>query len=87
MKSANKDDYIINPENGEKRYVVAKSFLPCKPKDILTGCVMIFGGIWYLLDKTFKNGAESYSTAEYNTLNDLGLVHTSTDDIEEYKNG
>lgn len=87
MKSANKEDYIINPKTGEKKYIVAESSLPCEPKDLLIGAGLILGGIWHLLRKTFKNGAESYSTAEFNALNDLGLINNSTDEIDDYKRG
>lgn len=64
---------ITNPKTGMSKDIVINALSKESLKDILIGGGIVMVGITYLALSTFKNGAKSFETAEYETLESLDL--------------
>lgn len=47
---------------------------PVKVKDLCLGIGSIALGVIFLMQQSFRSGSQAHETAEYQTLNDLGLL-------------
>lgn len=70
---------ITNPKTGVTKDIVVKSLAPNHLKDALIGGAIVLGGIAYLTVTAFRNGAEKFDAAEYNTFEELGLITDKKD--------
>ena len=64
----------IENQEGVRKDIIVKAFLPNKAKDIVIGSILIVAGVAHLTVSAFKNGSKHFEEAEYNTLNDLGIL-------------
>lgn len=83
MKVQLKNDYIMNCETGERKPVVVKTDNPVNLKDLVIGGLSICFGLYCMIKSAYKNGCKDYNEAEFNTLNDLGLVKVRDDGKRE----
>lgn len=65
---------IKNIETGMEKDIIINALSKESIKDICIGTGIVLVGITYLTLATFKNGARSFETAEYKTLEALGLL-------------
>ena len=73
---------LTNKETNEDKVATATAYFPLKLKDAAIGAGLTLGGIFYMLVKAFKYGAEKYDDGYYDTLNDLGLIDQPEDTKE-----
>ena len=71
----------IGTNDGRRKDIVAKAWLPNKVKDILIGGGIVLAGIAYLTVTAFKNGSKAYCEAEAETMEALGLLEDAVDDV------
>lgn len=64
----------IRNKNGVEKDIVVKAASTNKLKDILIGGGLTLAGVIYLTYAAFRNGAEAFEQAEYNTMVDLGII-------------
>lgn len=64
---------ITNTKTGETKPIQVEE-TPIKFKDYTVGLGFIFTGIWWLMYKAHKKGADDYDAAELKTLEDLDLI-------------
>lgn len=76
----------IEGVDGVRKNIVVTSKLPCKMSSLVLGVGLIVGGAVCLMISSFKTGALAYDSAEFDTLNSLGLIH-SDDYVDDLKRG
>lgn len=64
----------ISNNDGVSKDIIINKMIPNKPIDIFIGGLLIMGGILYLTSTAFRDGADAFEIAEFNTLDDLGLI-------------
>ena len=64
----------ISTNDGVSKDIIINKVIPNKPIDILIGGLLIMGGVLYLTSTAFRDGADAFEIAEFNTLDDLGLI-------------
>ena len=64
---------ITNPKTGMSKDIVINALSKESLKDILIGGGIVMVGTIYLALATVKNGARAFETAEYDTLESLGV--------------
>ena len=66
---------ITNPKTGVEKDIVINALSKDSLRDICIGGGIVLIGLTYLALATFKNGAMAFEMAEYETLEELGLLH------------
>lgn len=64
---------ITNPKTGESKDIIVNAIASKNLKDVLIGGGIVLVGVVYLTLSTFKNGANVFEEAEYETLKELNL--------------
>ena len=80
-----KQGYIANMA-GESKDIIVKATLPNKLKDIVIGGVISLAGIAYLTYTAFRNGSAAFEQAEYETMEDLGILGTVGEEPKSEEN-
>lgn len=80
-----KQGYIANMA-GESKDIIVKAALPNKLKDIVIGGVISLVGIAYLTYTAFRNGSAAFEQAEYETMEDLGIFGTVSEEPQSEEN-
>ena len=73
----------ITNECGDTKDIVVKAATPNKLKDIIIGGGTVLVGIIYLTYTAFRNGSKAFEKAEFDTLDDLGLLCDSVNGAVE----
>lgn len=69
-----KQGSITSDATGETKDIIVKAVAPNTLKDALIGGGLVLMGIAYLTVTAFRNGSKALESAEFKTLNDLGLI-------------
>ena len=72
--------------SGETKDIIVKAALPNKLKDIAIGGVISLAGIAYLTYTAFRNGSSAFEQAEYETMEDLGILDTVGEEPKSEEN-
>ena len=80
-----KQGYIANMA-GESKDIIVKAALPNKLKDVVIGGVISLAGIAYLTYTAFRNGSAAFEQAEYETMEDLGILGTADEEPKSEEN-
>lgn len=60
--------------DGETKDIIVQTNSPVPVKDLTIGVTAIAFGVLYLIRSAFKNGANAYCKAEYDTMKDLKII-------------
>lgn len=86
MKVWINDDYISTNDRSKTTKVLVDR-PAVKPVDIIVGGGLMLLGTAWLMFRSYVNGAIGYKNAEYNALDELGLISDSDSDEEEVDDG
>ena len=83
MKLIKWNSGAISTYAGETRDVIAQTNMPVGVADLVIAGAFIALGIFYLMGKSFINGAKAFAVAEDNAMIDLGLYQGPGLDIKK----
>lgn len=66
--------WIGDDKTGAKKDIVVKAMSPNTLKDALIGGGLLLMGVTYLTVTAFKNGAQKFDDAQWQVMEDLGLL-------------
>lgn len=80
IKGTNIDFGSVTSNNGVTENIVVPMTECLNGKSLAIGLGLIFLGAGYLVVSSFKNGAESYLTSEFNVMYKAGIIGGNTNE-------